>query len=151
MGSSDPWLLVPTRSYLSEDMVCAYASTCESETLILLAKDGILSVGTGKLKIHDYVDLLGIYFGFVLSLFSSVLSILLLFCPENIAGVAKLKKIRDGINIVIRIRKRLRLIKHRKIVILPTGGHHLHLTEPEMVASELGIWQANRNASRKCY
>jgi pimeloyl-ACP methyl ester carboxylesterase len=40
--SSDPWLLRPTRSYLTEASLVCFASSITAPTLILLAKDGML-------------------------------------------------------------------------------------------------------------
>ena len=135
--STDPWLLRPSRMYLSVAHTTAFASAVSARTLIVVASDGMLR---SLLRSH-VVRLAGlrsilvfVFFTVISAVVGLAVALLGRRAPKMLTEMyGKLKYASEALPPV-------RALRRCEVVEVARGGHHCHLAEPHAVAVAIRSW-----------
>lgn len=133
---TDPWLLMPSRLRLTRDLGLAFVRGVEAPALVLVAKDGMFR----RLRADPFKR-------------ATVLAARVLAAALRVAAFVAarvrpaatpkaLEDLRRNVALVAEMGERAMALKDPTFVRLRTGGHHVHMTEPEATAAALAAWAA---------
>ena len=130
---TDPWLLRPSRLRLDPSQGLAFARATTAPALLVLARDG------GFARTGRFVDPSS-----WLVRVGSALAARVRPSAASFRGLGGAATLAD-------LSARIRALRLRTVVTLPSGGHHVHLSEPDAVADAFVAWAKAADSEPDAY
>ncbi|KAL1495479.1 hypothetical protein AB1Y20_016845 [Prymnesium parvum] len=137
--STDPWLLLPTRMYMPEDVQRALASRVTAPTLIILTRDGIFQ-NLMRIPLLRRFGLDTLAMLLVARSLKHAARCCTILTAWWLSVNAQSKRFQRSCAILAEISHRLRSIRDCDVRVIARGGHHPHLTEASAVVAEITPW-----------
>mmetsp|Transcript_16581 Transcript_16581/g.49950 ORF Transcript_16581/g.49950 Transcript_16581/m.49950 type:complete len:358 (-) Transcript_16581:54-1127(-) len=126
---TDPWLLAPSRLRLEREQALAFAAATTAPALVVVARDGAFCRG----RRFDPFARATVFL-------TRLASAALRFAGRVLPLPRALRTARDDFGTLNDMGRRVRALAKGTTAILPTGGHHCHMTEPDAVAAQIVAW-----------
>mmetsp|Transcript_21525 Transcript_21525/g.64404 ORF Transcript_21525/g.64404 Transcript_21525/m.64404 type:complete len:351 (+) Transcript_21525:233-1285(+) len=135
---TDPWLLAPSRLRLDPEQGLAFARNTEAPALLVVAKDGAFSGGRGRWPRP---------FSLATVVIARLVSMALGHAGRFFALPAALRRATEAASQLADMGARGRALRRRTVIELESGGHHVHMTEPDAVAAAVAAWARKTRAA----